>query len=105
MVGKGGAVMASKTGRKVWVLDLDGNEIELEDGEPIPDGCSVHVRFLDSSGRTDGYICDGRGRAYLDYCDRLSSAHRAKDTAHSVRDGRPNPWRWYLDWHAARVSA
>jgi hypothetical protein len=110
--------MLSKTARRSWVVDAEGNEIELEDGQPVPPGCTVHVHFMDAragvppSGKY--YLYDGAGRiaglsdvqselrrvgAAQDYGQRLANAHKLKCAPGAHLDhGKPDARNWYTDW-------
>lgn len=87
--------------KRTRVLDRFGREVEDadEDGRiVVPDGgvVSVGMMFMDHADAGARKVCD----AYERYCDRLTNAHKRKDAA-TVRDAKPDPWQWYLDWHAA----
>lgn len=44
------------------VIDREGNWIEVEDGQPLPDGCTLRVAFRDSAAAEQRVINDLRKR-------------------------------------------
>jgi hypothetical protein len=108
------------------VIDAAGRTLTLKDDEPCPPGYTLRtsLQFMDSVQRS---VCDARGAgaaatpagAYFKLdgcgriagiCDEAAEARRinaAEDSAYRryvvprlapMRDGKPNPWRFYHDW-------
>jgi transposase len=108
------------------VIDAAGNELDLEDHQPCPPGCSLQIplQFLDAqqravrnawhdaepekhstyvlrdnAGRPAGVASVAGALAVQDAFERMCTRlYKRKAAARQMRDGKPNARNWYTDW-------